>query len=161
MLKIRIFLICLLLASQHSMGTSVEKQAKAIGFTACLDATKTVADFLIKKNAHSSHDIWSKKLVNERVFDSLIIKDYSDGDSHVSITVVPRGNECDWLYTETYMVEKPCQVLREERFGTLKYAGPMNTTTISLNNSKGLFLYLTPSETGRTCLVTKREVHYQ
>ncbi|WP_027873956.1 hypothetical protein [Spongiibacter marinus] len=153
--------LLLSLVAQSSMATTVDEQAKSAGFTNCLETTKTLAEFLVKQNAHASHDFWNKDFVNERFFSSLIIKDYSDGDSHISLTVIPRGKQCDWSYTETYPVEKPCQIVREERLSEMKYGGSLNETTMALNNEKDLYFYLTPSETGRTCLVTKREIFYQ
>ncbi|MFC4259250.1 hypothetical protein ACFOZ5_09440 [Marinobacter lacisalsi] len=148
-------------AAQASLATTVEDQARAAGFTNCLETTKKLADFLVKKHAHASHDFWNKEAVNERFFDSVIVKDYSDGDSHISLTIVPRGGQCDWSYTETYPVEQPCQIVREEMFGEMDYAGSLNETTMALKNGNGLNYYLTPSESGNTCLVTKREVSYQ
>lgn len=153
--------LLLLLVVQSSMATTVGEQAKSAGFANCLETTKTLAEFLVKKNPHASHDFWNKDFVNERFFDSLIIKDYSDGDSHISLTVIPRGNQCDWSYTETYSSDKPCQIVREESFSEMKYSGSVNKTTMVLNNEKDLNFYLTPSETGKACLVTKREIFYQ
>lgn len=160
MRKISVGLLCGLM-SAVTMATTVDDQAKSAGFTNCLDTTKTLAEFLVKQNTHASHDFWNKDFVNERFFDSLIVKNYSDGDSHISLTVIPRGKQCDWSYTETYPIEKPCQIVREEQFSQMKYGGSLNQTTMTLNNEKGLYFYLTPSETGKTCLVTKREVFYQ
>lgn len=155
--------IYLLLAglSTSALANTVTDQAKSAGFTQCLETTETLANFLVKDSAHASHDFWNSDNVNERFFDSLIVKDYSDGDSHISLTVVPRENKCDWSYTETYPVEQPCQVVREEMLSDFSYGGSMNKTTIMLNNDNGLYYYITPSESGKACLVTKREIFYQ
>lgn len=149
------------LVVQTSWATTVDEQAKSAGFTKCLETTKTLAEFLVKQNGHASHDFWNKDFVNDRFFDSLIVKDYSDGDSHISLTIIPRGKQCDWAYTETYPVEKPCQIVREESFKELKFGGSLNNTSMMLQNDNGLYFYLTPSESGNACLVTKRELFYE
>jgi len=153
--------ILLAALSTPAMANTVTDQAKGAGFTQCLETTETLANFLVGENAHASHDFWNSDNVNERFFNSLIVKDYSDGDSHISLTIVPRGNKCDWSSTETFTVEQPCQVVREEMFSEMSYGGSMNKTSLMLHKDNDLYYYLTPSESSKACLVTKREIFYQ
>lgn len=142
--------------------TTVYKNAKEAGVTKCLKIIQDVSAFIIKKNKHSSHDYWSKKNVNSTAFSSFVVKDYSDGDSHISIMVVPdANNNCYAEYRETSYWNKSCSVLREEIFKDWKYKTSLKESTVLLANEKDtVHVYLTPQNNGSGCLSTKREAIY-
>ena len=150
--------ISLLIATSTNASTTVEDYAKTNGFTQCLARTKELSEFLVKNNSYGSHDFMAKKHPNENPLNSLIVKGYSDGDSHINLSVTPLKNgKCAWSYTETSIYEQACQVVREKTFSDSKFINTLNETTIALDSGDNLYHYLTPSQSGKYCLVTKRE----
>ncbi|MCQ4144801.1 MULTISPECIES: hypothetical protein [Vogesella] len=128
----------------------------------CMAPLKKVASFIVKDGGHASHDIWNDKDADRRPFSSLIAKKYSDGDSHVSMSVGPdKSGRCSAEYNETAYWPKACTVLREEIYGEFKYHASLNeSTTILRNDDKSVYVYLTPQMQGNGCLSTRREVIY-
>jgi hypothetical protein len=147
--------------AEEEFVTSSYERAVEVGMQQCLQTTKELSEFVLDGHAHGSHDMWGTEAPNDRPFDSLIVKEYSDGDSHISMTIMPREGACDWSYTETYVVEQSCSVIREEWFGDMKYTGALRDISVALHNDEGLNVYLTPVVAGEMCLVTKREVYIQ
>ena len=128
----------------------------------CMAQLKEVASFIVKDVDHGSHDIWNDKDADRRPFSSLIVKRFSDGDSHVSLSVGPdKSGKCSAEYNETAYWPKACSVLREEIYGEFKYHASLNeSTTILRNDDKSVYVYLTPQMQGNGCLSTRREVIY-
>lgn len=140
---------------------SIIERAEALGVTTCLSAVRELSTFLIGGMEYLSHDTWSTDGANEHFFSSLIIKQYTDGISHITMTVVPRGEQCDWSYTETFTTKRACSDMRAEEFGSLsEMTSPGGKNTILATNTS-LFFYLTDVENGKACKVSKREMAYQ
>ncbi|MDN7124556.1 hypothetical protein J6I90_06650 [Pseudidiomarina sp. 1APP75-32.1] len=144
---------------QSDYVTSSFERAQDVGVSKCLETVKSLSGVLVDEHAHGSHDMWSTDAPDERVFDSVIVKGYSDTDSHISMTVVPRDGACDWRYTETYVVEKACTVIRDDWFGEFGYLGALNETSLALSSEENVNIYLTPVVQGKMCLVSKRETY--
>lgn len=144
---------------QEDYVTSSFERAEEVGVSQCLETVKSLSGVLVDQHAHGSHDMWGTDAPDARVFDSVIVKDYSDTDSHISMTVVPREGACDWRYTETYVVEKACTVIRDEWFGEFDYLGALNETSLVLSSAEDVNIYLTPVVQGKMCLVSKRETY--
>jgi hypothetical protein len=141
--------------------TSVFDQAKKAGVIRCLKSLEQVSNYIIKKNKHSSHSIWAKDNVDLNGFSSFVVKEYTDGDSHVSILVVPTADKdtCFAEYNETSYWPKSCSVLREEVYKDWKYKSSLKESTVILkNDSDKVFIYLSPQNNGSACLSTRREV---
>lgn len=158
---IAVSLFCV--SAVFAVDTTPYKSASENGIKTCLSRIKEVSDFVIKTNPHVSHDLWSSNNTDSRMFSSFVVRDFSDGDSHVSIIVGPdKSGKCFAEYRETNFWIKSCSVVREEVFPKLKYSGSMNDTTITLkiNSDGGLNVYLTPQNNGNSCLSTKRETIY-
>ena len=160
MKKIGFVILCTLI-SNTAIAKTFYEQARDAGFKSCLETAKTLVKSLVNEDVYAAHNLWDMDSVDESFFDSMIVKYYTDGDSHISLTIVPRGEKCDWAYTESYPVEKPCKVVREEQFSQLEYSASLNENSMALVSDEGVYFYLSPSETGKTCLVTKREVFYE
>lgn len=128
----------------------------------CMAQLKEVASFIVKDIDHGSHDIWHKNDADHRPFSSLIVKRFSDGDSHVSLSVGPdKSGKCSAEYNETAYWPKACSVLREETYAKFEYHGSLNGQTIILrNDDESVYVYLTPQMQGNGCLSTRREVIY-
>lgn len=136
--------------------------AREAGVKSCMAPLKEIATYLVKDVAqHASHDLWNERSPDRRPFSSLIVKQYPDGDSHVSMIVGPdKAGQCFAEYNETAYWAKSCVVLRDEAFSKFTMHGSLNKhTTVLRNDNKTVFLYMTPqSDAG--CLVTRREIFY-
>jgi len=139
------------------VGNAVDAKIKT-----CMAPLKEVASFIVKDGDHGSHDIWHEKDADSRPFFSLIVKKFSDGDSHVSFSIGPdKSGKCSAEYSETAYWPKACSVLREEVYAKYKYHASLNgTTTILRNDDETVYVYLTPQMQGNGCLSTRREVIY-
>ena len=159
-----------LLASTLAIGHSIAmandslpyKTAAENGIKTCLTQIRDVGNFIVKGNAHASHDFWNRDNANDRMFSSFLVKSYSDGDSHISVIVGPdKSGACYAEYNETSFWPKSCTVLREEVFSGVKFSGALKGTTTVLENPEGsVNIYMPPQNGGNSCLTTKREVIY-
>lgn len=144
--------------SQASFAqTSIEKTLDKNGVTACRDEVKQVTRFLAKENGESSHVTWNSNQPNRRNVSAVMMKNYSDGDSHITFNMNPEGNACDWSYTETFFVPSRCTAVREKMISEADFATDMGDTAIYESGS--VDYYLTDLKQG--CLFTKKESSYQ
>lgn len=137
--------------------TSIEKTLTENGVTACLEEVKRVTSFLAKDHGESSHVTWHTSQPNRRNVSAVMMKDYSDGDSHIIFSMNPEGNACDWSYTETYFVPSRCTAAREKMIGDADFVTDMGDTAIY--ELGAVDYYLTDLKQG--CLFTKKEFSYQ
>ena len=138
------------------------KSAVNYGITTCLPQIKQLTEFVLKNEAHGSHDISHSVSPDQRMFSSFIVKSYSDMNTHISFVVSPdQSGRCSGEYNETSIWPQACTVLREEMFYDFKYYGSVTSTSFALESQDGnLNVYLTPQSGGNSCLVTRREVLY-
>lgn len=150
--------ILMVLSSAGSANT-VKEAAEESGIRACLNAITLVSDMHLEDSQHTSHDYWATNRTDSAMFSSLVVKSYTDGGSHISIVASPRGDVCDIQWTESYAQEQRCSVVRETLFPNFVFVSEMAAGTIRLDTEDGqLSAYLTPSESGRACTVTRREL---
>jgi hypothetical protein len=95
--------------------------------------------------------------VHRRNVSAVMMKDYSDGDSHITFHMNPEGNACDWSYTETYFVPSRCTETREKMIGEAEFVTGMGDTAIY--ELGAVDYYLTDLKQG--CLFTKKESSYE
>ncbi|WP_172649446.1 hypothetical protein [Thiolapillus brandeum] len=134
--------------------------ARKQGVKTCLEKVKEVGNFLVGDHNHASHDVWNTVDTDKRMFSSFLVKEYSDGDTHISMIVGPDATgKCFAEYNETTFWSKSCSIIREEVFSEFKFAGSMKEATIVLKNKEdSVNAYLTPQSNGNACLSTRREV---
>jgi len=157
-------IFCLLLASNFANAqTMPEKQAQKVGIKQCLPTISKISKHLIGDSNHANYDTNAKVNPDSRSYFSHIVKSYSDGETQITFSVTPTvGGKCDWAYTEIMLFEKSCGILREEIFKDFKFDLSLNETTIVLKNTNAsVFVYLTPSKSNKSCLVTKEETGYE
>lgn len=155
----KIIIASLMAGMSHSVlaQTSIEKTLDENGVTACRDEVRKVTKFLAKDHGESSHVTWHTTQPNRRNVSAVMMKDYSDGDSHITFNMNPEGNACDWSYTETYFVPSRCTATREKMIADADFVTEMGDTAIY--ELGALDYYLTDLKQG--CLVTKKESSYQ
>jgi len=146
-----------LLMSGNASADMLTDAVKEIGIKTCLAAIGSASKSHLEKADYGYHNIWATKDPDKAMFSSLVVKDYSDGDSHISIVASPRGDGCDIQWTETYVQEQACPVLCETLFRSFEFGGEVLGGSIQLTND-AMSVYLTPSESGKACLVTRREL---
>jgi len=138
------------------------QDAKKYGVQQCISKVRTVSNFLLKgADGYGDDTNWNKKDANRRLLSFFISRGYSDGDSQINMNFAPNNKGgCDAVYTETFVSESRCSLVRETTFKTWKYRGSLNGKTLVLN--KGFaYVYLTPAgKASNLCLMTKREVVY-
>lgn len=147
-------------AGADNIPTSMAKQKKV---KKCLPMVEKVSNFLIEQNQHGGDATWNSKASDEHMYSALVAKRYNDGESHIHMAMAPSGNQCDAVYTETFVMEKSCLAVREEVFKDFRYRGTLSDTTLVLQNaSSSVDVYLSNAGTnGRLCLVTRREAIYE
>lgn len=159
----KVVLVSLLLSSFFAQAeeTSIVNMATENGVNKCRANLKVAADFILKDKAHATHASWNSKDSDNRLYSTLTTKNYSDGDSHVTVIAAPTiSGKCDTTYVETFAMPKSCMLVREETFKSWKYKGTMNKKTLLLANDAGsVNVYLSP-QGDNICLVSKREVIY-
>lgn len=138
------------------------KVAVNSGITTCLAQIKELTEYVLKNDAHASHDIWNSVDSDRRMFSSFIVKSYSDMDTHINLVIGPdKTGKCYGEYNETAIWPKACAVLREEMFADFEFYGSLTSTSFGLQNASGdLNVYLTPQTGGNSCLTTRREIIY-
>src|SRR5690606_26522344 len=94
---------------------------------------------------------------DKAMFSSFVVKHYSDGDSHISIVAAPRGDSCDIQWTETFAQEQACTVVRETLFRSFDFDSEVTRGSVRLTKGN-VSVYLTPTVSGDSCLVTRREL---
>lgn len=156
---ILVFTACVSIAGE----TVPEQEAKRLGAKKCLKTVGLVADFYLEQASHGADTTWNKNNTDNRMLSFFVSRGYSDGDSQVNIQFAPNAaGGCDAVFTETYVIESTCTIVREDTFKAWKYRGNLNNKTLILQNSNSsVDVYLTPSgKKSDLCLVTKREVIY-
>lgn len=142
--------------------TSVVGMAKSNGVKRCIPTLELVANFMIEGKAHGTHAAWNKNSPDNRMYSSFTSKNYSDGNSHISVIgAVNSEGKCDGYYIETYVIDKACMIARETTFKEMEFVGTLQNTTIVLENAGGANYYLTPQAVPNICLVSKSETIYQ
>lgn len=152
-----------LFATAAGAGDTLPKEkAVEIGAKSCLSKVEQVADYLLEDAPHGSDTTWNNKNVDGRLLSFFVSRGYSDGDSQVNMQFAPTASGCDAVYTETFVVESQCTIVREDTFKKWKFRGSLNKKTVILQTEEGsVDIYLTPAgKKGDLCLVTKREVVY-
>ena len=159
----KVVLVSLLLSSffVQAEETSIVSMATENGVKKCKGELKSTADFILKDKAHGTHASWNNDDSDNHLYSTLTTKSYSDGDSHVTVIAAPTtSGKCDTTYVETFVMPKPCMMVREEVFKAWKYSGTMNKKTLLLeSDSGGVNVYLSP-QGENICLVSRREVIY-
>ncbi|AMO56694.1 hypothetical protein GZ77_03100 [Endozoicomonas montiporae] len=144
--------------------TTVSSMAKENGINQCYSRIKSVADFYIEDKKHGTHAKWIDDIdVDSRLYDALSVKDYSDGDSHIRIIAAPNGESgCDTSYSETFVLDQPCIIARDEVFNNWEFTGSLNNQTTVLQTKDGnANAYLTPQLNGKACMVTRTEISFR
>lgn len=144
------------MAAPVNAETSVTRTYTDAGITACKEKTRQVTNYLVDGNKESSHVFWNKNNKNNRNVNALIMKNYSDGDSHIHVTMNPEGTACDWSYVETFFVPQRCIAAKETLMSDAKYDDSMGNTSVYTKGA--LTFYLTELQQG--CLISKREAAY-
>lgn len=144
-------------------STSVVDVATESGVKRCLRQLEAVSNFIIGDKAHGTHATWSSTSPDNRMYTSMTSKNYTDGNSHVSIVgAINSEGKCDTYYTETFALPKSCMMARETIYEEMDYVGTLADKTIVLKNAGGANYYLTPQGTENSiCLVSKRETVFE
>lgn len=143
--------------------TIPQKKAEELGVKKCLATVRLVSDFYLEQASHGADATWNKNNTDGRILSFFVSRGYSDGDSQVNMQFAPNSSGgCDAVFTETYVVESTCTIVREDTFKQWKYRSSLNNKTLILQNNNGsVDVYLTPSgKRSDLCLITKREVVY-
>lgn len=151
------------MVSAQAEETLPVRKADELALKKCRERIKTVADFLIESAPHGIDTTWNNKNTNGRLVSFFVSRGYSDGDSQINMQFAPNSaGGCDAVYTETFVIESPCSLVREDTLKKWKYRGSLNNATLILQNESGsVDFYLTPTgKKANLCLVTKREVLY-
>jgi hypothetical protein len=125
----------------------------------CFETIREVSNFLIENSDHSAKSTWNLNSPDQRLFNSLIIKQYADAQTIITFNVTPTWvNTCDTSYQEIFYFNKSCAVSREEIFKAWKYNGDLKGVLYLSNDEGNIDLYLMPAGTG--CIVVRQEVVY-
>lgn len=137
----------------------VSKGAKNAGVLTCLKIVTGMSDFVLKGAAHGAHNVWNNDDPNKRMYESLTIKSYSDGNAQVVFTAAPNlAGTCDISSIETSVMPGSCLTVRDKVFEGWVYKGEVQGTAILANKGGALNAYLTPQLDNSACMVSKREV---
>ena len=128
----------------------------------CQAAIKKIAEFTIKDRTHATHSTWSTNDANHHLFTSMTILSYGQNDSHLSITASPNpAGTCDITYTETFIIDQPCTLVRSTTFQKWQKASQLNNSVLLVNSNGSVTIYLTPQLKDEACLISKKEVRHK
>jgi len=148
-----------------ALGTAIAdtvpgEQATKNGFNTCQKTVEKLAKFVTGDVKHGAVSSWNKKSSDNRLFNSQVVLQYSDGHGMAILNVAPvKSGACDGSYTRIFTIEKSCPVLRETTYKDWKFFGEIGGL-VSLENSNGsVSAVLLPSQTG--CVAIQTEVVYE
>lgn len=140
-----------------------QQKAAEVGVKKCIPVIEKISSYVIRNSAHSFDYIRNEKNVDQRMLSFFVSRSYSDGESQVSMHFAPNLlGGCDGIYTETFVVEGQCGVVREDFFKKFNYRSSLNKKTIVLeNDNRNIDVFLTPAGIkSDLCLITRREIVY-
>lgn len=150
-------------AAAHAGNANLDRNAKAIGAKQCLSAIKAHAERVIEASSHEADMAWHTEQPDSRLLSYFVSKGRFDVDTQVNMLFVPNPTGgCDTVITETFVVEKTCELFQEQKLQDWKSRALLNRRTIVLQGTDNrIGLYLTPAGiTADLCLVTRREVGF-
>ncbi len=130
--------------------------ARKSGVVKCLPKLGEVATYLeLPSSIYSVSDSAFSKDADNRMYNSVIIKQFSDGTTSLaSATVSPYGTECDLSLLQVFTANTNCTELRERTLKEWKYVKTIKDV-IKLVSEKGSSFYLKPVGSG--CVAVKTE----
>lgn len=136
------------------------KQAAKIGFKSCHKTVEKIAKYVVNEGEHGAISTWNNKTPDSRIFNSQVVRKYTDGHSLVILNIAPiRDGKCDATYTSMFEHNKSCNVLRETSLKNWKFYQEVGGL-VSLENSEGtVSTILMPIKNG--CMTIMTEVVYE
>ena len=130
------------------------EQAKRDGIATCLEMVKAGTVSVIGEDSnHFSFSTSNTASPNQRMFNTQIIVNYSDGHGVTSLTVAPTApNKCDGTYTQVISLPKSCELLRKTTFNNWKDTTADSPLTVL--SGQGKRMVMMPFLTGCTLITT-------
>lgn len=139
--------------------TVVYKQAVKANIVKCIGKIKEIGEFVVSDKKHSAVSTWNNKNPNNKLYNSVAVINYSDGNAISVINVAPvQSGGCDATYTRIYYNDKSCLATREIDYKSWKFKNDLNGVLWLTNENEALDVLL--SNAGQGCLVMKTEVVY-
>ena len=159
----KLFLTSSMLLSAAVNAENVpNNQAKDQGFNTCGAMVNGIAEFVLNDNPHGALSTWhvsDDHSPDDRLFNSMIAVEYSDGHSIAVSNVAPtKSGKCDGSYTTVFYNASSCQVTRETAYKDWKYGGQIGGLLTLENDNGSVSKLLLPA--GKGCVAVSTEVIY-